>query len=323
MVKKHRKDWGQTTADMFDYMRSGSFAMDRDAKRERSSMTKFFHLIRKLDKHMGNERHVFCDKYAFKKLIEENGIKVPETYATLRKEKDWDVFWDKVSQYDTFVMKPNRLSEGRGIHVLTRGEENWFEISGEAVAIATLMKDAIGFLRRRTTAHRDGQKVRNIVIAEERVFSHEDFDEFTVDGGIVDFRMYMLDDEVLYGKMRCPTNKSGGLGNTAKGAIALFVEKGIISDGKEIFKNTTSRYNGVDMAGREVPFWKEIKECSENVSKIFKSPFHSVDLTIGKDGKATVMECEKIPTLDHFKKPEADRLYEVLEEWAQEKLWRE
>jgi len=322
MVKKHRKDWGPTTAGVADYMRSGRFAQDRDSRREKSSITKFFHLIRKLDKHMGKERYVFYDKYAFKKLLEQNNIKVPKTYATLRKEKDWSDFWDKVSQYDTFVMKPNRLSEGRGIHVLTKGEENWLELNGEAVAIATLMKDAIGFLRRRTTAHRDGQRVKNIVIAEERVFSHEDFNDYTVDGGIVDFRLYMLDDEVLYGKMRCPTSNSRGLGNTAKGAVALFVEGGVIGDGKEIFKNTTSRYNGVDMSGKKVPFWKEIVECSKNVSKIFKSPFHSVDLTVDRDGEATVMECEKIPTLGHFKKPEADRLYAVLEEWAQEKLWR-
>lgn len=319
---KRRKDWGMSPQQVVDHMQSGGFKRDSQEKREKASITKLFHLIRKLDKHMGDERHIFYDKYAFKKLLEKGGIKVPETYATLRKEGEWETFWNKCSEYDTFVLKPNRLSEGRGIHVLVKGEEYWQEINGDNVAVETLKKDSIGFLRRKTTAHRDGQRVKNIMMAEERVFSHEDFSPYTVFDGIVDFRMYLVDDKVLYGKMRCPTKKSKGLGNTSKSAIALFVRDGIIHDGREVFKNTSNKYNGVDVTGQEVPHWDTVVKCCEDVAKLFDSPFHSVDLTVNKEGEPIVMECEKIPTLGHFKKEEAKRLHDELTVWAQEKLWR-
>ena len=125
---KRRSDWGNTTPQMVQNMTSGRFGSDREAKREKASITKVFHLIRKLDKHFGKESRVFYDKHAFKKLIEESGIRIHKTYAILKKEKEWGKFWEELSNYETFVLKPNRLSEGRGIHVLTKKGDGWFEL---------------------------------------------------------------------------------------------------------------------------------------------------------------------------------------------------
>ena len=317
-MRRKRSDWGRSPEQVRKEM-----SVSRKDRQKKASVTKLYHIIRKLDKHMGNEAHLFYDKIAFQKTMAENDIQIPEIYDTLKKESNWDEFWDKVSERETFVLKPNRLSEGRGIHVITKTEDPmiWNELNGDKVSLELLKKDAVGFLRRKTTGHQAGTAT-NIMMAEERILSHSDYKDFILYDGIVDFRMYLLDDEVIYGKMRCPTVQSKGLGNTAKKATALFIKDGLIQDGSNLFINVSTKYNGKKMLNKKVPFWDTIEEASVKVAKIFKSPFHSVDLTINEKGEAVVMESEKIPTLAHFKKEEATRLYDLLQVWANEKLWK-
>jgi len=169
---------------------------------------------------------------------------------------------------------------------------------------------------------------RNCVIAEERIFIADQLKHLTVFDGIVDFRIYLLYNkdftkkEVIYAKMRCPVKESKGMGNTAKGAIALFVgEDGVVSTTK-VFTNTTTKYNKTDYNGVRVPFWDQIKEKAEEVGALFKSPFHSVDLTINNKGEVIVIEGEKIPLLRWHSPEESDRIANHIIKYAEEVLFK-
>ena len=326
---KRRSDWGKTTSEMVAHMTSGNFKREQKEKRNKAKRSRLFHNIRRVDRQFEGESRIFYDKLAFKQKMEENNILTPKTYAIVDREKRLNKFWMDIADYETFVIKPDRMSEGRGIRVLKRTEDPtmFLEMNGDRISIDTIRKEIVGALNRMTNNRRI-RGDRNKVYAEERIFVNDALNNLTVYDGIVDFRVYLLIDEtfkkkeVLYSKVRCPLKKSKGMGNTAKGAVALFVD----ADGKicndDIFTNTTTKYRKTDYEGNTIPFWNKVKEKAEEVGNLFKSPFHSVDMTVNKDGEVVVIEAEKIPLLRYHSPDESDRIANRIIKFAEEVLFK-
>jgi len=273
--------------------------------------------IQKVDQHFSKQSDIFYDKIKFSKELKSHGIRVPEVYAVMNHEGQWDAFWEAASKYDTLVVKPNRLSRGRSVHIIEKTDNPniWVQADGSKVARDFIRAEALGIVNHRKTW---------CFFAEERIFCNDWFNTYKYGKGIVDFRIYMLDDNVLYAKMRCPSKQSGGLANTSKHGIAMFVKNGVITS-TDKFKNCTVVHPDIkiDRTGTKIPFWKDIEATAVKVAKIFSSPFHSVDLTVNEDGEVVVIEAEKIPTLGHFSIDEAKYLYDEIGVWMKDKLFKE
>lgn len=273
--------------------------------------------IQKVDKHFGKQTGIFYDKIAFSQELKNHGIRTPKIYSIMKTEDQWDQFWAETTKNDTFVLKPNSLSRGRGVHVLTKTDNSdvYTHPDGSRVAVSFLKTESVGFVNHKKNWH---------MMSEERILSDSFFNDYKVGDGIVDFRIYILDDKVLYAKMRCPTRLSHGLANTSRKGIAMFV-----SDGKIIrtdkFKNCTTIHPdiGIDRDGYSIEYWPKIIETATKVAKIFDSPFHSVDLTVNQNGEVVVIEAEKIPTLGHFSAEESKYLYDEIGIWMRSKLFAE
>jgi len=326
---RRRPDWGITPSEMANKMTSGRFMKEQREKKSKAKRTKLFHNIRRVDRCFEGESKIFYDKLGFKKMMNENNILTPKTYAIVDRKKRLEKFWDEVKELDTFVLKPDRMSEGRGIRVLekTDNPEIWREMNGDNISVDTIHKEIIGHLNRMTN-NRRVRGDRNKVFAEERIFVHKSLKDFSIYNGIVDFRVYVMIDqkfkkkEVLYAKMRCPNKESGGMGNTAKGATALFIDvDGVVKD-SDIFNNVTTKYKKTNYSGVKMPMWDKVKERAEEVGALFKSPFHSVDMTVNEDGEVVVIESEKIPLLRYFMDAEAERITNRIINFAEEVLWK-
>lgn len=254
------------------------------------------------------EGNIFYDKILFKNFISSKGVRTPKTYLHITNDNIQDI--EKIHQYDEFVLKPNRGACGIDIYTLTKLNPDLYqEISGRQHAWHFID----GKTRQINTIQFSGG-----VIIEEAIHNPKVFDQF-LNGipGICDMRFYMLNDNILFGKLRVPTIASEGYANTGRKAMAFFVDtKGIITE-QGIFNNTSVNHPDLNRSfeGTKVPYWDQFTSTAIQVAKLFKLAFHSVDLTIDVTGEGTVIESEKIPLLNHFTSHGCDVMIKHLDEY--------
>jgi len=233
---------------------------------------------------------------AFKKFI-SGTVKIPNTYSFLTDLKDYDTFWKAQEGLKEFVFKPNHLSCGKFIYVLQRDGKRLIEHDG------TPIRDER--FRNITTQVLLTPSIRRpAVMLEETIHSHPEIRKFWgTDQGIGDMRLFILYDEILYGKLRMPAKQSRYYANVTRNAPCIHVSNtGIIED-TYIMDNTLRAHPDVpdrNLIGLEMPFWKQFAEAGTTIAKLFKVPFHSVDLTVDEKGEAVVIESEFTPTLTHI-----------------------
>jgi len=191
--------------------------------------------------------------------------------------------------FDDFVMKPNHLSRGLGIRVLTKFADGVFkDLNGETVTGEELFEEAKAIM----SVKRGYDSNRGIMI-EERLRSHEKFRPFMYGDGIADIRMIFYDKELLFGVARFPTEKSGGYGNTGRGATwGVFLE-----GGKFVKKNY---FLPADIQSGELPFFEEMLIESKKVLDLYQFPFQCIDMTVDQDERVVIIESEKLPQIEVY-----------------------
>jgi len=282
-----------------------------------SEQQKFVRILRSavadLQRGHSKEGEVFYNKMRFKERLAKARIRIPETYGYLRryKEEDYKTFWAGIEGKDSFVYKPNHLSQGRHIYSIQIVDGQMLEPDG---AIRTA-----DFFEKTTKKILNGRHVHRGVYMEERLYCHESLREWYDSDGIADLRVYMLCDVPLYGKLRLPTKKSHGYGNTGRNATAYYVDFETMEIGETRFMSNISRTHpdtGVNLIGESMPFCQEFINASVRVAKLFKLPFHSVDMTVNEKGEVVVIEGEKIPLLRHFTKSGVIDLLQKMEDYT-------
>jgi hypothetical protein len=260
------------------------------------------------------EGMIFYNKIKFKETMEKARIKIPKTYAYINDFSDFDSFWKAQKDLDEFVFKPNHLSQGKHIHVVHKEDGKYFDIDGKPRSTMYFRDLAEKILKGRH-AHRG-------LIMEEVIHCHEKLVEWYDNKGIADFRIYCAYDTLMYGKLRLPTARSGFLGNTGKSAVAFFIDKdGVICE-SDLMSNIDTKHpdTQIKLIGQRIPYWDDIETIVLTVAKMFKIPFHSVDLTINDKGEVIVIEAEKIPLLRHFTKRGCIELMQYFDERRGRKL---
>jgi len=260
---------------------------------------KYVHILRmkinEIQRGFQKEGEMFYNKSAFKEFMIKNRIKSPQTYGYMTNMTQWDDFWSKQKDLKEFVFKPNHLSQGKFIHVMKRIDDKLVEHNG-AVHDEPYFKSVAQTIM-------NGRHVYKGIMLEETVHSHPDLKKwYGVEEGIADMRLYALYDKILYGKLRLPAKRSGYYSNTGRDAPAFHINVDGIVDNSYMMDNTITIHpdTNKNFKGEKVPFWDKFYQTGLVVAKLFKIPFHSIDLTIDETGEATVIESEKIPFLGHY-----------------------
>jgi len=264
------------------------------------NLRNLIHLIQLPD---AKESEIFYDKFRFKLLLRDQDILVPNTYDYITEIDDFT----HLKYLEEFVIKPNQSSSGINVYLLKKiAPDTYKEIDGRIhdwTFVDGKIKNILGI------------SVCGGVIIEETIHNPPEFDIFNSTKGVIDLRLYMLDDKILMGKFRIPTKKSLGYANTSRKATAMYVNsKGIITE-EGMFNNTTTTHpnSDKDFEGRSLPYWEKFAETGVKVARAFDLRFHSVDLTINKKGEACCIESEAIPYLSFFTPKACEYLMKLMD----------
>lgn len=243
-----------------------------------------------------DDKKIFYNKEQFKGRLRRNGIKTPETYLFIERAEDAPKVIERIKELglQEFVIKPNHLSQGRGIVVLKKRSKRGYEEPDGTLWYLTDIEDKVASLLDTTPSVNKG------LLLEERIHTHPDLNRWNpYPETIIDIRTYCLWSVVQFGKMRIPSKASRGLANTGRQGIAMHIsDEGVVGD-VGFMTNTVDKHPemGINLKGEKVPFWDKIELTAIRVSKCFHLKFHSADLTIDENGDCVVCEGEAIPWL--------------------------
>lgn len=197
---------------------------------------------------------------------------------------DMDRISKTIMTLKKFVMKPNNLSRGLGIRILTRDGELFTDDSGEVLTL----QDVVDECKILSVAKR--YKGRQGILIEEFIQSHPKLGAY----GYADIRCIYFKDHILFVVARLSTESSSGYANTNRGsAFGSYIGGKLVKDGRFVIKgdlpDVLSFYDRMALAG-------------QSVCKTYGYCFLSVDMTVGLDGKVVVMEVEQLPQIQYYLK---------------------
>ena len=236
-------------------------------------------------------------KYYIKEKIKKD-VKVPHTYYY---GDNLELLRNEIRKRDEMVIKPNHLSQGVGIRVLTKMNDGKYQdINNDILTIQDIIDECKIILNiKRLNAKRK-------IIVEERIRSHSFFG--TNNGTIADIRMIFYDKNFLWANMRVPSSSSGGYSNLSRGADVSYV-----SDDGDFVDSNDERFQKRFYRKGKIPFFKDLVDTGKKVSNLYGLKFQTVDMTVNDKGEVLVIECEELPQIETSLTPKgADWLNSII-----------
>lgn len=222
------------------------------------------------------------NKLLTKQLLTEAGVPVPETYGSYSSFFELRHLEQNLIAHNEFVIKPARGSGGGGILVIGgRTDEGWVSVSGRIYTLADLRKHIADII---FGIHSFG--LADEAIIEARVEQHAELTELSP-FGLTDVRIIVYRDEPAVAMLRVPTRDSDGKANLHQGAlgVGIDIETGraihAIHQGEALIRHPD---NGVELIGRQLPFWKDILQISRQAAGAVPLKYLGIDLAIAVDG---------------------------------------
>ena len=228
------------------------------------------------------------NKRKTKEFLSARGIPVGTTYAVIRSKAELNSFsFDQIEE-DDFVIKPNKWSKGKGIHIVKRiqSEETWnylYRIQGVLYSekhLKYLFRDIL-----------DGRYslngTRDSILIEEKLLPWKEFSLFCK-YGLADIRVIVFWLVPVIAMVRIPTEKSEWKANLARWGIALGINistgkiEKLLSGGKVYTKSFPSAYK--HFSGITLPFWDLILLYSSQTQHYTNLGYLALDWVITEDG---------------------------------------
>ena len=221
-------------------------------------------------------------KYYIKEKIKKD-VNVSDTYYY---GDNLELLRNEIMKRDEMVIKPNHLSQGVGIRVLTKMEDGRYQdINNDILTIEDIIDECRVILNiKRLNAKRK-------IIVEERIRSHSFFG--TEDGTVADIRMFFYNKRFLWANMRVPSSSSGGYSNLSRGADVSY-----ISDNGDFVDSSDERFQKRLYRKGKIPFFKDLVDAGKKVSNLYGLKFQTVDMTVNDKGEVIVIECEELPQIE-------------------------
>ena len=235
------------------------------------------------------------NKLLCKKLLEEHGIAYPKTLAVYNQYRDLMSLDADIQNLNGFAIKPERGYGGRGILIVTRGDDGQLWTGGKVISIEELRSHIYRVL----TGCFSLEKVSDSAFIEQLVLADDTFKDILC-GGLPDIRIILYCQNPVMAMARIPTAKSGGLANLHKGALGLGIDLQTGMTTRAVYRNRCISHTPDTkkaLAGFQIPYWKEILDMATRSSHIFGLGYLGVDVVIDRVQGPMVIEVNARPGL--------------------------
>lgn len=236
------------------------------------------------------------DKAVTKEFLLKYNIPHPTTYAIIERTGDIYESWKNASTYNQFVIKPAKGKGGGGILALTKGlDKKWKTPSGKLYTENKILSEIANII---FGIHSFGSQDRAII--EQLIISHAVFSDI-FPKGVADIRLITYKSKLLACMLRIPTNNSDGKANLHQGAIGVSVDihEGILQKAYN-YKEYLSHHpdTKVKIEGIQLPFWKEILNITNKISKHSPLGYLGIDIVIDHISGPLVLEINARPGIE-------------------------
>lgn len=236
------------------------------------------------------------DKVRTKELAMRYGLKVPDLYGVIRHHHEIPDILAISRAHPQFVLKPAMGSQGEGILLLSRRENDRFERpNGQSLSADDLLHYVSGILSGLYSL--GGQDDKALI--EYRVELHPVFESVTFHG-IPDVRIIVYRGVPVMSMLRLPTRESNGKANLHQGALGVGVDvsNGSTLDG--VHHDRTVHLHpdsGQPIAGITLPHWEEILRIAALAYDMTRLGYLGVDVVLDRTAGPMVLEFNARPGL--------------------------
>lgn len=236
------------------------------------------------------------NKLITKKMASEVGILVTELYATIESQSQLKDLAKILEEYESFVIKPNHGSGGKGIVVIDHKDGDHFvKTSGETLHLSDIYKHISNIL---SGLYSLGGRY-DIAIIEKQVVFDPLFENYSYEG-VPDIRVIVYKGYPIMAMMRCPTKESDGKANLHQGAVGVGID---IETGEtinavmhntplELHPNTKHSFSDL-----KIPKWKEVLMMASSSYEMTQLGYLGADIVFDKNLGPLLLELNARPGL--------------------------
>lgn len=246
-----------------------------------------------------NERALYPhvdDKYETKKLAREHQLQVPALHGLIRYQHELKHLGQIVDPYDSFVIKPSKGSEGKGILIIQgRSEGGYLTPNGEILSLRELKRHVGNILN---GLYSLGGRPDKAMIEYAINFS-DGFKGFSY-RGVPDIRVIVFRGYPVMAMVRLPTKVSAGKANLHQGAVGVGVD---LAFGRAIravqFNRSVEMHpdTGRRLSELVVSQWDELLLLAARAFDMTGLGYVGADIVLDKDLGPMVLELNARPGL--------------------------
>lgn len=244
------------------------------------------------------------DKVLTAKRAEAWGIPTPENYFIVENYGSLKNLHLKLINYDSFVIKPAKGSQGNGIIVFKEVIKE--EINGELRILCRRSNDKlmnIDEVKHHISGILSGlyslSGHSDTAIIQSKISMHPIFDDYSY-GGIPDIRVIVFEGFPVMSMVRLPTKASDGKANLHQGAIGAGINFSNGWTNNAVIKNQVIDIHpdtGHKISGLQLPFWPEILELAARCYDMVELGYLGADIVITPDRGPILLELNARPGL--------------------------
>ncbi len=233
-------------------------------------------------------------KLTTKKLAESVGVRVPQLYGMVAFQHDCKHFDQLVTDYPSFVVKPDHGSGGEGILVVKgRAYKGYRKASGEIIELPEIRYQLQNILSGMFSL--GGQPDQALI--EEAVEFDPIFENITYQG-VPDIRLIIRNQTPVMAMLRLPTKASDGKANLHMGGIGAGID---MATGTTTHAVQFNRYithhpeTGEILSGHVIPNWQEMLDIAIKMQHASGLGYVGVDIVLDKRHGPMVLEINARP----------------------------
>lgn len=233
------------------------------------------------------------------------GIAMPQNYLVIENYGSLKNLQNKIQNFDSFVIKPAKGSQGNGIIVIKEVIKE-IQSNGEVRILCRRSNDKLMELEE-VKHHISGilsglyslAGQSDTAIIQEKIDKHPIFDQYSY-GGIPDIRVIVFEGYPVMSMVRLPTKSSDGKANLHQGAIGAGLN---LSDGQTnnaVIKNQiidTHPDTGHEILGLKLPHWEEILVLAARCYDMVGLGYLGADIVLTPDKGPILLELNARPGL--------------------------
>jgi alpha-L-glutamate ligase-like protein len=232
------------------------------------------------------------------------GIATPQNYMVVENYGSLKNLHLKLLNYESFVIKPAKGSQGNGIIVIKEIIKE--EVNGVVRVICRRSNDKlmdIDEVKHHISSILSGlyslSGFSDTAIIQAKIDKHPIFDQYSY-GGIPDVRVIVFEGFPVMSMVRLPTKSSDGRANLHQGAIGAGLNLSNGWTNNAVIRNQVVDIHpdtGHQLLGLKLPFWPEILELAARCYDMVGLGYLGADIVLTPDQGPILLELNARPGL--------------------------